>query len=51
MMQAVFLAATLTVLVDGLRLRRADRQRSAEPGLTPRTRSLPRVASAGRPDR
>ena len=48
-MQAVFLAATLTVLVDGLRLRRADRQRSVQSGLTPTTRSVRRVSPAGRP--
>ena len=50
-MQAVFLAATLTVLVDGVRLRRADRRRSAQPGSAPSTRSVRREAPAGRPGR
>jgi hypothetical protein len=50
-MQGVLLAATLIVLVDGIRLRRADPQRWAEPGPMHSTRSVRRVTPAGGPGR
>ena len=52
-MQAVFLAATLTVLVDGIRRRRANRGAAAAPGLTGPTggRSVCRTPSGGAGER